>query len=223
MWRSAVLAGIGCLALCTPARAADSVSFALFDADSGKGLVALSPSGLSFQFFGLRPSTRFRVVVSSKGCASSKGVLASKSFRTSPRGVVWDPVPVRATAVPRTAKIVRGAKVIGCAPMAQTDDEGDALKIGNASPAVVVVDQSASTWRAAMSISGLRKNASYQLVGLNGPCARTTPVVFNQAFAANRQGAALVDATAAAVPGSSIQSVAVVRGADQQVIFCKTV
>jgi hypothetical protein len=222
MWRSALITGVGCLALCAPAQAADSVSYARYDAGAGKGVVVLTPTGLAFQFFGLRPSTRYRLAISSKGCASSKGVIASKSFRTTPKGVSWDPAPVRATAVPRSAKVLRGGKVVACTPMIQAGGESGYMKVGNASPAIVVVDQSASSWRTLASVSGLRKNAGYRLVGLAGPCSRDSQVVVNEAFTANGKGAALVDASTAPVPGQLIESVAVRQSSNGQVVFCKT-
>lgn len=224
MWRSAVLAGIGCVALCAPAHAADGVNYAVDNAGSGKGVVALTSTDLSFQFYGLRPNTRFKLVISSKGCASGKGVITGKAFRTNARGFYWDPAPVRVTAVPRTAKIMRGSKTVGCAPMVQAQDDltSRVSKIGNATPAILVVDQTPSTWRTAMSITGLRKNAAYQLVGLNGPCARTSPVVVNRSFTANSKGAALVDTSVPAVAGQSILSVGVQQVSNQEVVFCKT-
>ena len=217
-----MVAGIGLLAVCGPAQAADGVSYARYDAGAGKGVVVLAPTGLAFQFSGLRSSTRYRLAISSKGCASSKGVITSKSFRTTPKGVSWDPAPVRATAVPRSAKVLRGGKVVGCTPMVQGVGEPGYLKVGNASPAIVVVDQSASTWRTLTSVTGLRKNAGYRLVGLAGPCSRDSQVVVNQAFTANGKGAALVDASTAPVPGQLIKSVAVTQSSNGQVVFCKT-
>ncbi len=221
MLRALALAGIGCLTLAAPAQAADGVSYGLYQAGAGKGIVVLEPSGLSFQFFGLRPSTRYRVVVSSKGCASTKGVITQKTFRTNPRGVVWDPAPVRSNAVPRSAKLVRAGKTVGCAPLAQSDDEETGLKIAGRSPAVVVISQSPTTWRTSMTVTGLTPNGAYQVVGLGGPCARTSTPVTKQTFTANAKGAALVDASVAAVAGQSIVSVAVLDASGQQVIFCK--
>lgn len=222
MMRQAMVVGLGLLVACGPVQAADGTGYARYEAGSGRGVVSVTPTSLAFQFFGLRANTKYRLVISSNDCSAGKGVIVSRSFRTTSRGSTWDPAPVRAAATPRSAKLLRGKRVVGCTAMNPPLGVINTIKIRNASPSVVVVDQATSTSRVMASVTGLRKNGQYRLVGLDRPCAREAQVVLGKDFAANRRGEALVDASSSAVSGQRIQSVAVVQSGSAQIVFCKT-
>lgn len=206
----------------------DRVTAALFDAESGKGLVALTqgPSGseVSFQLFGLKPKTKYRLVVSSRGCTSSKGTIVSRAFRTDGRGAYWDPAAVRSTAEVASMRIVRksNGRTVAC----NTDPQVmqplvTVSKITNASPGVLVVSRAPGAWRIKLSLGGLKAKATYQLVGLEGGCSRTAPVVAANLFKADRKGAALVDLAPVAEAGRTLTAVGVLERPSGQVVFCK--
>jgi hypothetical protein len=236
--RKGIIAAVGLgvatslLAAPVPAGAAagGEITSFLFDADSGKGLVALSQNGsraeLSFQFFGLRPRTEYRLVVSSRGCTSAKGTIVSRDFRTNPRGSSWDPVAVQSTARPASARLVRPAtgRTVACedAPDVAAPALGDVSKIANATPGVLVVNPTVANWRVRLSLGGLMSSATYQLFAFEGPCARNAPVLGSEVFKASRKGTALRQLDIAAVPGKSIGSVGVLRRGQKQVVFCST-
>ncbi len=206
----------------------DTVTTALFDADSGKGLVAVGQGStgaeLAFHLFGLKPRTKYRLVVSSRGCSSSRGTITSKGFRTDRKGVVWDPVPVPGTDTPRSARIVRArdGKVIACNTQLNTPTPPpDVLKLTNASPGLLVVVRSRLNWRISMSIGGLKARERYQLGVLEGGCSTSSPALASTLFTSNGKGAALVDFAPAPQANRTIGAVGLIRRSNGQVVFCK--
>lgn len=209
----------------TPAAAADNVTAFLFDAESGAGVVAVTHGAtaeLAFNLTGLSPKTRYTLVVSSKGCSSSKGTIIRRTFRTTADGVYWDPAPVLSSASAQSARVVRGGKTVLCAarPLPRTL-RTDASKITNASPGVLVVGQGAQRWRVSMSLGGLSPQSAYRVVALEGGCSATAPILKRGAFRSDAKGAALVDLKTAAVAGKSISAVGVVQRSNGEVVFCK--
>jgi hypothetical protein len=220
-----VIKALGVLAasalLAGPATAADGGAAFVFDADSGKGVVAISAdSELSFNLFGLKPNTRYRVIVSSRGCSSLKGTIVKRSFRTDSLGVAWDPVDVQSTATPKSARIMRGDRMVACS--VDSDPQPDVTKITNASPGLLAVSQNTDQWRISLSIGGLRPQKAYRIVALEGTCSNTAPVLKRGSFRSTVKGAAMVDLKTAPVAGTSIGAVAVARKGGQ-LIFCEAV
>lgn len=206
----------------------DRLTTFLFDARSAKGLVALtqgtSGAELSFHLYGLAARTKYKLVVSSRGCTSAKGTITSRTFRTDARGFYWDPIAVQSNAVPATARIVRAStgKVVSCNTQPRSGlPPVSVSKLTNASPGVLTVSQGPASWQIAMSIAGLKSQKTYQLFALDGGCSESSPLVAAEFFRSARNGAALLDFNPPREAGKVIRSVAVIERANLEVVFCK--
>jgi hypothetical protein len=229
-----VVAGLvaGSVLVASPAPATspnDRVTSFLIDARGGKGLVALTQgtggSELAFNLFGLKPRTQYRLIVSSRGCASARGTITSKTFRTTPRGSVWDPAEVQSTATPRSARIVRvlTGRTVACSNQPRSSNPPpDVTKLTNASPGLLVVAQNPPQWQVTLSITGLRRNQTYQLLLQSGGCATPGTLLAGDLFTADARGAALIDYRTPAVAGQSIGWVSFLQRSNLQTVFCET-
>ena len=211
----------------TGAASSDSTTSFLFDSGAGKGVVTLTQGAagteLAFNLYGLKPSTKYRLVVSSQGCDSNSGTMTSRAFRTTSRGSTWDPVTVNSAATPRSARIVRASsgRTVICTNRAHPATSS--VKIRNATPGVLAVLQGGDTWRMSLSVGGLRAATKYSMVALEGGCDPSSPVIKRGTFRSTSKGFALVDVRTPALAGSTIGAVAVIQRSTSEVVFCAAV
>lgn len=224
------IAGVGAaLFLAGPAVAAsptDTLTEFIIPSGPGKGLIAVTqgPAGseLSFMVAGLSPRTKYTMVISSKGCRSSKGTLVRRGFTTDGRGVAWDPVLSRATATPKSVRILKGRQMIVCNPAGHTHRPlVSAIKV-TAPKALVSVSRASTMWTASVAVGGLTKNTRYQFAAVQGGCTAGARTLMQGFFTTDRKGFGVLDLQESAMPGFTIDAVGVLNRATGKVMFCQT-
>ncbi len=200
----------------------DTVTQFMFPMGLGEGLVTMvqgSTSELAFSLSGFRPNTRYTLTVSSRGCSSSKGVLARQSFRTDGRGLGWDPVGVRASARPKSVRLTQGKRPLVCNPLAlRLGHPVTTIKV-TAPKGLLTVSQTPDEWQVALAVGDLKRSAAYRFVGLQGGCAGT--VIVDVPTRSNRRGFATLDFKRTPIRDKSMDAAGMVDPATGQQLFCQ--
>ena len=209
------------LILAVPAAAADSVTeFAL--QGSVAGLVAVSQtaagSQVSFALSGLRPNTKYRLVVGKGRCTG--GAILKRGFRTDKRGVAWDPVAVRATARPRSVWIEKGGRMLVCNPGPIRLGAASVVKVTQPR-SLVTVAQAAKLWRVSLAVTGLQPNTRYEFHAKQGGCGPEAVNLFDDDFTTNRRGFGMMEVQRTPVRGRTIDAVVVDAHDSGEILFCQ--